>query len=220
MRQKLQQLSEQAMSLIKNPSLTDAAIIARLAPLPAKLQQMERNLADLEVEANAVERLLQGLNGAIHPTETEKDDHAPEPSFRMGRKPQTKLRIEVDAKFLGGEKRTFFGYKASDTLAAFVTYLCKVKGTEVLEKLSKYKVNRAPLVTREPKKDYRYRKGYGEAEYQHQPIGDSGFCVFTNSTTQEKREAVEGAWRLLGFPPDAIKVEVVEKHELLNQLVV
>ena len=58
MKQKLLDLSAKALRLIKDPDLNDPAVIARLGPVPVKLQQMHTQLENLEAETNRIEELL------------------------------------------------------------------------------------------------------------------------------------------------------------------
>jgi hypothetical protein len=53
MKQKLLQLGREAMKLIKNPLLNDSATIARLGPIPAKLQQMQMQIERLNKRQRA-----------------------------------------------------------------------------------------------------------------------------------------------------------------------
>src|SRR5437016_1710995 len=60
--QKLQQLSEKALALIKDPSVNDPAVMAHLGPIPAKLQRMEIQFQALEQEATQVEELIKSFS--------------------------------------------------------------------------------------------------------------------------------------------------------------
>src|ERR1035438_10681430 len=127
-----------------------------------------------------------------------------------GRQEQKKIRIEIAGSFFGNAHKpeVFCEHMASDTLAKFFARLYAVKGVEVLEKLSRFKVNRRMLVSQNPQNDYRYRSGSVEKIYQHQPIGNSGYCVFTSSTTDEKVELLRTVCRgVLNLADQMFKVE-------------
>ena len=214
MKQQLDQLNQRAMDLIKSPSITDPALIARLAPIPAKIQHLQRQWTEAENEATAMDTLLKGIEGTLDVSPESPESHSTlESLLHNGRRAQTKLRIQISSTFLGGPPKTICAHKGSDSLAEFLTLLYEIKGVQVLEALRKCRVNRAPLVSTDPKKDYRYWSGSREAEYKYQRIGNSGFYVFTNSTTQEKADAIQRAWAILRFPADALKVEVVSKND-------
>lgn len=214
MKQQLDKLTERAMGLIKNPSFTDPTLIARLAPIPSKVQRLRQQLTEIEGETSQMESLLDIIEQSLQPSRNPiEDDSVLDSIFRKGRREQTKLRIHVDAKFMGGKPQTICARGASDSLAQFLTLLYGLRGIPILDKLSTYKVNRAPFVSRNPQKDFAYQNDSGVKVYANQPVGDSGFYVFTNSMTQEKAEAIQGLWAFLGFPRGAMTVEVIGKNE-------
>ncbi|PYM12979.1 MAG: hypothetical protein DME18_10090, partial [Verrucomicrobia bacterium] len=117
---------------------------------------------------------------------------------------------------LSGGKKVICEHKASDSLIRFLSLLYETKGVTVLEKLSKFSVNRGVLVSKRPESDYRYRSGGGEAEYQYQRISDSGYFALTQSATKEKVSDIRRAWQFLNFPSSALKVEEADTNPSLN----
>src|ERR1035438_7470221 len=103
MKQKLLQLSQEAMSLIKNPSLNDSATIARLGPIPAKLQQLQVQIDEIEQETTRIENLLKTLNPKDKKaTAMDASHHNLETMSRLnGRQEQKKIRIEIAGSFFG-----------------------------------------------------------------------------------------------------------------------
>lgn len=212
------------MRLIKNPSLSDSVALARLGPIPAKLQQMQTQIDEIEQEATRIENLLKTLNpegkkAAAADTVYQHTETLPRLN---GRQEQKKIRIEINSSFFGKSQKpeVFCEHMASDTLAKFFARLYAVKGVEVLEKLSRFKVNRRMLISKNPKTDYRYRSGAIERIYSHQPIGDSGYFVLTHSKTSEKVEFLRTVCRkILNLPDQMFKVEEVEKNDWLKDLI-
>lgn len=221
MKQKLEKLRLQAVSLIKHPTLDDPTTLSRLAPIPAKIQQLEGQVQEIEDEISRIEKLLQGLSHSHQHPET-VPAHSPNHevlSSPNGRREQKKIRVEIDLSQLGtsGGKKIICEHKASDSLVGFLALLYRTKGLPALEKLSSFSVNRGVLVSKKPKIDYRYRSGGGEAEYQYQPISDSGFFALTQSATKEKLTDIRKAWQFLNLPSGALKVEEVAKFESFSQ---
>jgi len=221
MKLKLEQLKRQAVDLVKDPAIDDVNALARLAPIPAKLQHLGGQLQEIEDEVSRIEKLLQLLS---HPQERSSLGIASRPDREIassipngGRREQKKIRIEIDLSQLGvsGGKKVISEHKASDSLISFLVLLYKTKGVTVLERLSKFSVNRGVLVSKNPRTDYRYRSGGGEAEYQYQPISDSGFFALTQSATKEKLTDIRKAWQFLSLPSSALKVEEADKYEIL-----
>jgi hypothetical protein len=215
MKLRLQQLSQRAVALIKDPSVSDPAVIARLGPIPAKLQRMELQFEELEQEANQVEDLIDNLaHKPRRPNDVAEHELPTENDFPIlsRRGAQTKLRVEIDGAILGrpGTTRAISEHKASDTLVRCLTLLYEAKGISVLEKLSTLRVNRGPFVSKQPTVDYRNASKADEL-YQFQPISNSGYHVLTTNTTREKADNLIRTPKFLGFPLGSIKAEVVEK---------
>ncbi|MGD0251082.1 MAG: hypothetical protein ABSC01_00110 [Verrucomicrobiota bacterium] len=221
MKQKLLQLGREAMKLIKNPLLNDSATIARLGPIPAKLQQMQMQIDEIEQEATRIENLLKTLNQNDRKTTTAENSNPQTLTQQSGRQEQKKIRIEIDGSFFGNSRKTevFCEHKASDTLAKFLARLSAIKGVEILEKLRGFKVNRRMLVSKNPNTDYRYWSGSSEKIYSHQPIGNSGYFVLTHSKTGEKVEFIRTLCRrILNLSDQMFKVEEVGKNDWLKDL--
>jgi len=218
-KQQLEQLRLQAVKLIKDPSLDDPTALARLAPIPAKLQQLEGQIEEIEDEKSRIEQILQSFSHTSDRpiTEIVRQLGSQALSNGNGRREQKKIRIEIDLSQLGlsGGKKVICEHKASDSLIRFLSLLYETKGVTVLEKLLKFSVNRGVLVSKRPESDYRYRSGGGEAEYQYQRISDSGYFALTQSATKEKVSDIRRACQFLNFPSSALKVEEADKYEPL-----
>lgn len=219
MKQKLELLRQQAIDLIKDPTIDDPAALARLGPIPSKLQQLERQFREFEEEVARIEKFIRDSSN-IHEQPTHQSHHVIGhetlvPASPSARREQKKIRVEIDLAQLGasGGKRVICEHKASDSLVNFLELLYRVKGPAILEKLTSFSVNRAVLVSKNPRTDYRYRSRDGEAEYQHQAISDSGFFAMTQSATKEKIADIRRAWQFLNLPTGALKVEEADKYE-------
>jgi hypothetical protein len=214
MQLKLQQLSERVMALIKDPSLTDPNTIARLAPLLSKINKLRAQLDELEREASSIKATLdQSIRTPKNPASDSKMPDEPPLDFtRPHRSPAQKIRITIQLHVLGrreGEEAVICMPKASNTYAGFFEFLYKETGIGTLEKLAGCRVSRGPLVTKNPQADY--WNPAKENTYQNQPIGDSGYFVLTTNTTLEKAENIQRACEVLGFPNDAVSVEILDR---------
>jgi hypothetical protein len=219
MKDKLLQLKREAVRLIKSDRLTDSSALARLGPIPAKIDQMENQMQQILDEVQRIEIMLEGFSHTIRPTSPVADDRASDDSIQIlqnGRRGRKKIRIEVNWPLLGGagKREIICEHMASDTLVRFLTRLYEVMGVSVLEKLAHFKVNRGMLVSRNPSLDYRNASDPSGKLYQHQPIAGSGFSALTHSSTNEKLFDVRKACQFLQFSAGAIKVEEVGKYEI------
>jgi hypothetical protein len=220
MKQKLEQLKIRAVSLIKHPTLVDPTILARLAPILTKIQYLEGQQKEIEDEISRIDKFLQDCSHSHEHPETAPAHGLTHESLDSsnGRREQKKIRVEIDLSQLGtsGGKKVICEHKASDSLVSFLVLLYRIKGLPVLEKLSKFSINRGVLVSKNPRTDYRYQSGNGEAEYQYQPISDSGFFALTQSATKEKITDIRKVWQFLNLPSYALKVEETNKFQTLS----
>lgn len=74
--------------------------------------------------------------------------------------------------------------QASETMRKVMEVLVEVKGLTVLDQLAQLRVNRGPLVSGDPVRDYTNPQS-GQL-YSHQRIGNTGYSVLTHSATAEK----------------------------------
>src|SRR5437899_2824890 len=141
------------MTLIKDPKLDNPAIIARLAPIPAKIEQIQRQMSQLENETQRIEDLLLRFS---EPAPPPSGGANPARNNNGHKGVRQNIRIEIDWSRLGKSngKEVIFEHLASDSLAKLVTRLYELMGIGALEKLSKLRINRGPFVTRNPNVDY------------------------------------------------------------------
>jgi hypothetical protein len=99
---------------------------------------------------------------------------------------------------------------ASVTLAITLARLSQVLGQKELAKLTDLKVSRGPLVSRNPSRDYLNKRS--GREYTSQPIPGANMHVLTNTSTQEKIEALDAIPGVLGLPGTLFEVR---KHPKL-----
>lgn len=199
------------MRLIKDPQQTDPAVIAEIAPIPARIQRMKAQWQQFEDEVKHIkERLVRSATSEPEGGEQGRDNSKNEHPNRGGRK---KLRIKINWPLLGKPDGTeiICEHLASASLVRFASRLSEVLGPDVLEKLSRLRINRGPFVTKNPKIDY--WNPADQDTYQHQPVRHSGFFILTHSETSQKVKDVSTVGRFLKLPPRAIIAEAVDKSE-------
>lgn len=87
--------------------------------------------------------------------------------------------------------------KGSDTLLKVITRINEELGNSALLKLCVLKVNRGPLVTRDPQTVYSYAGG--KKHYQSQIIPGTTFSVLTQNSTDEKVDICWAIGEALGI---------------------
>jgi hypothetical protein len=215
MKVKIDQLQKKAVGLIKDQRLIDVTILARLGPLPARLEQIENQVKDIENELTRIEQLLKGFTKAIQENKPANrlEDEILE-TVHHTRSDRMKIRIEIDWPLLHESrgKEVICEHMASESLVKFLSRLYEAKGIQILEKLSQFKINRGMLVSKDPFSDYRNDSDPTGKPYQSKPISDSGFHTLTHSATKEKVLDLRRACQFLNFKPGAVKVEEVAKN--------
>lgn len=210
MKHNLTELSDRVMRIIPAfAQRNDATTIGRLAGMASKLQQMQKQLTDIEQEKVHIEESLTKFERQIAGPPIAAPPHPPE----MGRRTPRKIRILIDWSRAGknGETEVICEHKSSDSLAKWATRLYEEMDLEVVEKLTQFRVSRGPLVSRDPARDFKNRVN-GEV-YQHQPIGDSGCFILTHSETPQKVQDIKNACQFLKLPNGMITVEEMRKNE-------
>src|SRR5438128_5419303 len=149
MNEEFEDLSRQAMSLIQQyAAKKNAAVLACLAPIPAKLERLHAQRNEIEKETHRVRRLLQTLISpqpqrpnvneelasllSKQPTNsTLSENPSPDPNgYLTSRRERMKLRIEINWPQIvqRGQKEVICDHKASDSLVRFVTRICEELG--------------------------------------------------------------------------------------------
>jgi len=231
MKSKLEELSQKTRKLIGKyatetvPGPNHDTNIARLASTLTRLQQLQRQLAEIEAELPPIEEALaqhgnNGVPASLPQRATIPQSPQPTTSFQTGaRKGERKIiRIEIDWSRIGKAKgkEIIFEHLASNSITKWSMRLYEEMGMEVLDRLAGFKINRGPLVSKHPRRDYVKPDGN---PYQHQEIPSSGYSILTNTTTQEKVVDIRNACRFLGLPTGMVTVQEVGKHEFARTLV-
>lgn len=98
--------------------------------------------------------------------------------------------------------------QASDTMRKVMEVLVEAKGLPVLEQLTQLRVNRGPLVSGDPVRDYTNPQS-GQL-YAHQRIGNTGYSVLTHSATAEKIRDLRKVAETLKLSPLHFRVHGTE----------
>jgi negative regulator of replication initiation len=124
---------------------------------------------------------------------------------------RSRLLIRVHWSRLGkaGSDEDICEKKATTTMAVFLGKLIRVFGEPMAERLTHLRFVRGKYsLSTNPAMDFlnpRRGKPFG-----HKLIPETGFYVFTNTETEEKRDDLNGLIRLLEFPPDGVEVSLVD----------
>jgi hypothetical protein len=213
MKQKLEQLSNSAMTLISEFALKgDAPTITRIAAIATRIHQLQEQLQHIEQEIPQIDQKLKTFTPA-QPSTAPQEQSPASTSDGNGLSGKKKLHITVDWTCLGkpGGKQIICEHMSSHTMAKWAARLYEQFGLEPLRKLAKFKINRGPMVSTQPQSDYT-NKANGSV-YAHQPVSDSGYYILTHSPISQKLTDIPRACQTaLGFPIGSVVVAEADKN--------
>ncbi len=197
---------EKAMQKISDASAkSNLAEISRITKIATRVQEIQVTVASLENELLALDSAITRATTSIPSTIT---NESPQKTTLAG-----DLLIEINFPQMGypAPKQSLCMRTGSATLISCIENLVKSLGPEILPKLGKIQISRAPLLSQSPDKDFLNRKK--KTTYSHHPVSDSGWFVFTNNSTKEKIDAIKEIGRALNLSPGSISARLVSKEE-------
>jgi hypothetical protein len=128
------------------------------------------------------------------------------------KEPQTRLRISINWRVAGQnrQEQIIDAPQAAASLVSYIKTLVEVFGPGVLPRLQAIRVLKNALVSQSPERDFMNPK-QGEP-YSHHRIGNTGWFVNTNTSTDHKKEQIDEIRTLLGLPLGSVRVEIVKKQ--------
>lgn len=168
-----------------------SAITAALKPLGSALDSLITARRDWQQQLNALDMLTKA---------------------EQTKEPQTRLRITINWRTTGYDRPDTFidEPQAATSLVRYIQTLIEVIGSNVLPRIQTIRVLKNALVSQNPLRDFMNPKK-GEA-YSHHQIGNTGWFVNTNTSTEHKAEQIAEIRKLVGMPLGAVHVETVRKQ--------
>jgi hypothetical protein len=130
------------------------------------------------------------------------------------KEPQTRLRITINWQVAGQSRpiQVIDAPQAAASLVSYIKTLMEVFGPSILPRLQTIRILKNALVSQSPERDFMNPKK-GEP-YSHHRIGNTGWFVNTNTSTECKAEQIGEIQKMLGLPLGAIRVEIVKKQPI------
>ncbi|MFY9924547.1 MAG: hypothetical protein WAK51_08730 [Opitutaceae bacterium] len=179
---------------------SNVAEIERLSKIAKRLKEIEIHQEALNSEIAALDASLDSPAKLAQAQVAVMDLFSHPPAH--GPKGELEVVIDWPACGVSRPKAVVSEYKASETLVSFMAEVNATLGAEALLKLTQLRVNRGPLLSENPSKDFvNSKRG---TEYAHHQVPGSRFHVLTHSSTQEKRDAIRRAWKTLGLQPGGL----------------
>jgi hypothetical protein len=216
------QLSEIGALMKGHLSKSDYESVTRLSTLLSRLQLLQKRATELDGEISEIEATIKGLNGKAIPQNVAEIvprlAHTNGDSEDYGRAGPQTLRIEVDWKANGKthEKEVILLPKAGDGMVKFLSRVIEEFGQDVLQKLSRIKINRGLLLSKTPSTDF-LNQAQGKV-YAHKRLHGTDFYVLTHSQTSQKMDDISRICRVIGFVPGSVQVRTVSRADCYSEI--
>lgn len=190
--------------------------IESLAPMLSKAGKLKVQINEIEMELASLENALAKIQNKNPATTVVPPSDSHEPHFadrgEAGRAEPSTTRIRINWRLNNREKdeEEIFSPIAANSLAAFIGRMISEFGNNAIQQLLKIKVNRGPLMSRSPEKDY--------GGYKSKRVPGTDLFVLTNNTTAEKVEIIKHICRELKLVPGSVIVETEGRFRLIREL--
>ena len=197
-------------------SASDFDTVTILSPLLSRVQELQKRNADIEREVTEIEATLKATKGKFHSQKVAELVPQLTAAYENGNeaergRPQTlKIRVDWKANQRNKEAEEICENTAAASMAVFVGRLIQELGQDVLPKLERVRINRGPLISKAPTKDF-VNQAQGKL-YGHKKIRGSDYYILTHSQTSQKVEDLNRVCRVLGFIPGSVQIEQVNRH--------
>ncbi len=203
-------------------SNADFDTVTILSPLLARVQELQRRNAEIEHEVSEIESTLKATKGKSHaqkvavlvPQLTAAYTNGGETG--RGRRQTLKIHVDWKANKRNKEPEEICENTAAASMAVFVSRIIQEFGQEVLQKLERVRINRGPLISKTPAKDF-VNQAQGKC-YGHKKIRGSDYYILTHSQTSQKVEDLNRVCRVLGLVPGSVQIEQVNRYAFLDDL--
>ena len=219
MKQQIETLQARIGKLMQDHLAThDFNTVTLLSPLLSRVQALQNRNIELEREVSEIETTLKGLNGKgtsqkvaelIPPlTAAYEEEH----DSARGRTQTLRLKIDWKANGRTHESETICQPTAAASMTAFVARVLEELGQEALQKLTRVRINRGPLLSKTPATDF-LNQAQGKL-YGHKRVKNTEFYVLTHSPTTQKIDDINKICRVLGLKAGSVQIETIDRLDI------
>jgi hypothetical protein len=180
--------------------------IANMSPLLGRARHLQKQYEKIEQELPEVEDLVRKLtdpNGCdpVAEPKATSDNHQ-----KNGRAVPQTIRVLINwrANKRNKDDEEIYFLKATDTMAELIARLIEELGKDALDKLLQVRVNRGPLLSYSPNKDF--------GGYQFKNVRGTSVSVLTHSSTSEKIGTLQRICSLLGMAPGSVQIKAEDRY--------
>lgn len=203
-------------------SRRDFGSVAQMSALLTRIQQLRKRAEELDGELCDVESSIKGLN-VNHPLHKEEElvtgvaEEIEDQGYSGRSGPQT-MRIEIDWKANGKnlDREIILLPNAGDGIVRFLSRLVEEFGQDTLQKLPRIPINRGPLLSKTPSKDF-LNRAQGKP-YTHKRLPGTDYFVLTHSSTSQKIDDVRRISEKIGLAAQSIQVRQMSRSECYEEM--
>lgn len=203
-------------------SKRDFETVAALSPLLSRVQDVQRRCVSIEGEIAEIEYAIKALKagstsentGGVMPKLV--PEFAREGDAERARLQTLKITIDWKANKRNHGTEEICENTAAASMVQFISRLIEEFGSDALEKMEKIRINRGPLLSKSPTKDF-VNQTQGRL-YGHKKIHGTDYYVLTHSQTSQKVEDLNRLCRVVGFALGSVQIEQVNRHSWLDGL--
>ena len=223
MKQQIENLQSNIGKLMQEHlTARDFDTVTILSPLLSRVQELQKRNADIEREVAEIESTLKATKGKSHSQKVAELVPQLTAAYENGNgtergRPQTlKIRIDWKANKRNKDVEEICENTAAASMAVFVGRIIQELGNDVLPRLERVRINRGPLISKTPAKDF-VNQAQGKP-YGHKKIRGSDYYILTHSQTSQKVEDLYRVCRVLGFVPGSVQIEQVNRQAWLDNI--
>jgi hypothetical protein len=223
MKQQIENLQSNIGKLMQQHlSKGDFETVNVLSPLLSRVQSLQRRNEDLLHEVCEIESTLKTVKAKPASQKVAEllpqltTNHENGNGAERGRPQTLKIKIDWKANKRNRESEEICENTAAASLANFIGRIIQEFGNDALQKLERVRINRGPLLSKTPAKDF-LNQAQGIL-YAHKKIRGSDYYILTHSQTSQKVEDLNRICRVLGLVPGSVQIEQVNRHAWLENV--
>ncbi len=190
--------------------------VTTLSPLIASLKDLQRRSSEIDRDVSEIEAALTRSNGsqnAARIAELLPPQPDEEPDEVGRQRPQTlRLKIDWQANHRPHPHEEICEHTAAATMAALVARLIQEFADEAIRKLEPIRINRGPLISKSPAKDF-VNRAQGRL-YSNKKVRGSDYYILTHSSTAQKVDDIRRICRVVGLVPGSVQIEQIARENV------
>jgi hypothetical protein len=196
----LQNVLEKIADAAKRGDLRE---VERLTPVASRVRELIEQQQSLEKETEELAGHL-SYNKRAQPNGTTDLTFVPHSGLRQITRRATRGGLCVEIDLPGAGRLRIQERTAAETMVVLMERLLASLGATTMNKLERFRVSRGPLLSKQPRLDF--KNSSTNETYAHHRIPGTDLYVLTHSSTAEKIARLKEALLFIGLPQRSFRV--------------